>query len=123
MKIISSPYSYLVTNSVKNLLWIFFVFYKNITFILGLPSTKYTVRPTRNGLCVRQLAEVREKCFKYGYFSYKNATIHIMRPLFNPQSREAHFTRHGFALFDVFWTFQQKHQPCPTQPDFNFWVN
>ncbi len=36
-------------------------------------------------------------------FSYKNAGILYRRPLFNPWSCVRH------ALFDVFWTVEQKH--------------
>ncbi len=45
---------------------------------------------------------------KYGYFSYENAWICYMRPLFTPRS-EAHFIMDVSTLFDDLWTVEQKH--------------
>ncbi len=51
----------------------------------------YIIR--RNGFCICQLDEVREKFLlrlKYGYLSLKNAWIRYRRLLFTPRSRVKH---------------------------------
>ncbi len=56
-------------------------------------------------------------CF---YFSYKNgidslqkAFIHPPPPPPPPEPCEARFIMDAHALFDVFWTVEQKHPPTP----------
>ncbi len=72
-------------------------------------------RPTSsawNDFRVRRIAEVREKCLlrlKYGFFlqklmdSLQEAFIHA------PELCEARFIMDALALFDVFWTVEQKN--------------
>ncbi len=65
----------------------------------------------RNGFRLRQLAQVRKRClynFKYGYFSYKNASIQYRRPLFTTRSRVRHVLLQMHTLYLT--TFEQMNK-------------
>ncbi len=82
------------------------------SLITGAVHTSYNVIRW-NGFCLRQLAEVGKRClylFKYGYFSYKNASIRYRRPLFTPRSRVRHVNMDACVLFD-FWMLNKN--TCP----------
>ncbi len=61
---------------------------------------------TRNGLHVKQLVEVREKClshFKYWSFSYKKRIDPLQEAFIHPpEPCEARFVMDGHVLFDYF---------------------
>ncbi len=71
--------------------------------------TSYIIR--RN-----ELAEVRKRClyhFKYGYFSYKNASICYRRHLFSPRSHVMHVLIWMDALyFTFFGCLNKSTRPC-----------
>ncbi len=71
--------------------------------------TSYVIR--RN-----ELAEVRKSClyhFKYGYFSYKNASICYRRHLFSPRSHVMHVLIWIDALYFTFLGCLNKNtRPC-----------
>ncbi len=70
----------------------------------------------RNGLHVRQSAEVRKNIYNilnmvWIYFLQKRMDL-LQEAFIHPlELCEAHFTRDVHVLFDYFWTVEQKHLP------------
>ncbi len=69
------------------------------SLITGVCATYTSYVIYRNGFHLRQLGEVKEMGFKYGYFSYKNTSICNRRPLFTPLS----CVRHVLIWMDVLY--------------------
>ncbi len=81
-------------------------------------STSYVIR--RKGSLswtrVQEIADVTQNClyrFKYGYFSYKNASIHYRRPLFTSRSCVLLFLKWMDALYlTTFGLLNKNTCPC-----------
>ncbi len=106
--------------------WFSFAKVRKLCFLKQTRETSISQRHTRDAyvlrhpperFCIRQSAEVIEKCLlrlKYGYFSYKNTWIRCKRPLFTPRSCVRHVLLWMRTLYLTCFGLL-KRNTCPLQ--------